>query len=240
MSYYWETIPSTSYFASCSDAQKNATSFSECNDDPLYPVDVWLYDHRVKDTINNEDFAVVFPDKAILEGQFVEWPIGGRKVTPAHAIEILKSVGPAVAGFERLHEETDCVADIDVSSTEHRQSGEGVKGAGAGGYACFDDQYHNMKYFKGCAYEEEGDTTMTDEPAEDTGDSSTEEGDAATTKETAEDAVAKVPSNPTQEKTEPVVEDEDALTMSPEESSASGRYVSSGAMIAILVSILTC
>ncbi|EJK50526.1 hypothetical protein THAOC_30470 [Thalassiosira oceanica] len=134
LSYFWETIPVESYFKSC---EVNTTDFSVCNEDPLYPIDVWLYDHRVRGTVNNEDFGVVFPDKAILAGQFVEWPIGGRKITPAHAAEILRSVGPAVAGFDRIHGETDCVPDIDVSGLDHRQSGEGVKGAGAGQYACY-------------------------------------------------------------------------------------------------------
>mmetsp|Transcript_21443 Transcript_21443/g.47652 ORF Transcript_21443/g.47652 Transcript_21443/m.47652 type:complete len:493 (+) Transcript_21443:305-1783(+) len=148
LSYFWETIPVESYFKSC---EVNTTDFSVCNEDPLYPIDVWLYDHRVRGTVNNEDFGVVFPDKAILAGQFVEWPIGGRKITPAHAAEILRSVGPAVAGFDRIHGETDCVPDIDVSGLDHRQSGEGVKGAGAGQYACYNSDFHNQKYFQGCA-----------------------------------------------------------------------------------------
>lgn len=156
MSYYWETIPSESYFASCTEAQRNATEFIDCNDNPLYPVDVWLYDHRTRATINNEDFAIVFPDKAILEGQFVEWPIGGRKITPSHAVEILSAVGPSLAGFNRLHPETGCVAEVDVSSHGHRQSGEGIKGAGAGNYACYNTDYHNSKYFYGCSTTEEG------------------------------------------------------------------------------------
>lgn len=164
MSYYWETIPSTSYFASCSEEQANATEFLECNNDPLYPVDVWLYDHRTRATINNEDFSVVFPDKAILEGQFVEWPIGGRKITPSHAVEILNSVGPSISGFNRLHAESLCIPDLDVTSEAHRQSGEGIKGAGAGDYACFDTAFHNTKYLKGCSSggeEEETETVPT-------------------------------------------------------------------------------
>merc|ERR1719413_183978 len=122
-SYFWETIPSESYFSSC----ENSTDFGDCNDDTLYPVDVWLYDHRTRPIITNEDFAVVFPDMAVLNGQYVEWPIGGRKITPRHAIEILSAVGPSIANAERLHGETSCIADLDVTGKAHRQSGEGVK-----------------------------------------------------------------------------------------------------------------
>jgi len=150
MSYFWETIPTTSYFASCSAEQLNATDYINCNEDPLYPVDVWLYDHRTRATLANEDFGVVFPDKAVLAGQAAEWPIGGRKITPAHAAEILNSVGPSIAGFERLHAETACIADVDVTSDAHRMSGAAIKGAGAGEYACFSPVYHNTKYFQGC------------------------------------------------------------------------------------------
>lgn len=151
LSYFWESIPTENFFASCTDEQINATDFEMCNSDPLYPVDVWLYDHRTRATINNEDFAVVFPDKALLSGQYVEWPIGGRKITPRHAIEILNSVGPVVAGSNRIHTETLCVPDLDVSGEAHRQSGSGIKGAGAGEYACYNQDYHNMKYFQGCS-----------------------------------------------------------------------------------------
>ena len=163
LNYFWESIPTESYFASCTDEQINATDFESCNTDTLYPVDVWLYDHRVRDTINNEDFAVVFPDRAILNGQYVEWPIGGRKLTPRHAIEILNSVGPVVAGADRIHDETVCVAGVDVTSTEHRQSGNGkTKGAGAGEYACYNTDYHNTKYFQGCSTEKEtGDSNIS-------------------------------------------------------------------------------
>jgi hypothetical protein len=152
LSYFWETIPTDSYFSSCSEEQINANNYADCNEDPLYPVDVWLYDHRTRATIFNEDFSVVFPDKAVLAGQAVEWPIGGRKITPAHAAEILNSVGPSIAGFDRLHDETACIADIDVTSDAHRQSGSGVKGAGAGEYACYSPEYHNSKYFQGCGF----------------------------------------------------------------------------------------
>jgi hypothetical protein len=151
LSYFWETIPTDSYFASCSEEQINATAYADCNENPLYPVDVWLYDHRTRATITNDDFSVVFPDKAVLAGQAVEWPIGGRKLTPAHAAEILNSVGPSIAGFDRLHDETACIADIDVTSDAHRQSGSGVKGAGAGEYVCNSPKYHNSKYFQGCS-----------------------------------------------------------------------------------------
>jgi len=151
LNYFWESIPTEKYFASCTEEQTNATDFESCNTNPLYPVDVWLYDHRVRDTITNEDFAVVFPDLAVQQKQFVEWPIGGRKLTPQHAIEILNAVGPFVAGANRIHEETGCVANVDVTGKEHRQSGKNAtKGAGAGEYACYNTDYHNTKYFQGC------------------------------------------------------------------------------------------
>jgi len=77
--------------------------------------------------------------------------IGGRKITPRHAIEILESIGPVVAGATRLHDETECVPNINVTSHAHRQSGKNAtKGAGAGEYACYQTDYHNTKYFQGC------------------------------------------------------------------------------------------
>ena len=213
LTYFWETIPVEAYFKSC---EVNTTDFSGCNEDPLYPIDVWLYDHRVRETINSEDFGVVFPDKAILAGQFVEWPIGGRKITPAHAAEVLRSVGPAVAAFDRIHGETDCVPDIDVSGLDHRQSGEGVKGAGAGQYACYNSDFHNQKYFQGCA----------DVAASDAG----EKGDAEGHDHSEHDHGSEE-----KETDEPAVEaDEPAVKSDESDSSASRSFAVAAVAVAIL------
>jgi len=154
ISYYWESIPTEDYFVGCNDAIEES-----CNNDPLYPVDVWLYDHRIRALVESDDFRVAFPDKAILAKQFVEWPIGGRKITPRHGIEILTDVGPKVAGFDRLHPETDCL-EFDATLTEFRKSGPGIKGAGAGEYVCFNRDYHNGEYFQTCP----GESTTTTSP----------------------------------------------------------------------------
>lgn len=92
-----------------------------------------------------------FPDKALLANQYVEWPLGGRKITPRHAVEILQSVGPVLAGAMRVHPRTDCVPDLDVTSNIFRRSGaDPSRGAGAGHHACFNRKYHNQKYFRKC------------------------------------------------------------------------------------------
>jgi len=73
--YFWEYIPLGNYFQSCADG--NVTS--NCNHDPLYPVDFWLYDHRTTMILNSPDFTLGFPDRALLAGQKGYWPIGGEQ-----------------------------------------------------------------------------------------------------------------------------------------------------------------
>jgi len=138
--YFWEYVPIGEYFQSC-DADNITAS---CNNNPLYPVDVWLYDHRTTLSVTNPDFAVAFPDKAIISKQYAFWPIGGRIVTPHHAAKILNIVGSDISSFERIHSATDCKLDVDVSSTAHKTTG-----LDPGEYACFNPSYHNTRYFEG-------------------------------------------------------------------------------------------
>jgi len=139
--YFWEWLPIDEYFTGCAAGDVSES----CNDETLYPVDMWLYDHRTTQTVTNEDFAIGFPDKAIVKQQVEYWPIGGRLITPHHAADILDILGPSLAGAERLHPKTECTS-VDVTSTKHRT--DGLPG---GAYACYDDaEYHNSKYFSGC------------------------------------------------------------------------------------------
>jgi len=142
--YFWEYLPIQEYFTDCSDGE-----FSEsCNSNTLYPVDFWLYDHRTTLTVTNEDFALGFPDKAIIAKQYDYWPIGGRLITPHHAANILDTLGPSLLSADRIYPKTDCTS-ADVSSVSHR-----TDGLAGGAYACYDDtEYHNSKYFAYCEAE---------------------------------------------------------------------------------------
>jgi len=137
--YFWEYVPKEEYFNGC-----DGDITADCNDNVLYPVDVWLYDHRTTLSVKNEDFAVAYPDKAIISKQLEFWPIGGRLVTPFHAAKILDIVGPSISGASRLHAATPC-QNADVSSRDHK-----LNGVAPGSYACYDDATHNIKYFQRC------------------------------------------------------------------------------------------
>jgi len=140
--YFWEWLPLEQYFVSCNDGVVN----TNCGKTPLYPVDVWLYDHRTKQVVQSPDFQAAFPDQAILKQQLAFWPIGGRLITPFHAAQILDLVGPEISGAERLHPTTECRANVDVTSESHRTSG-----LGGGEFACYQDEFHNSKYFQQCS-----------------------------------------------------------------------------------------
>ena len=74
--YFWEYMGLNTFFKSCPNGPENVTS--SCNDNPYYPVDMWLYDHRTTLTVTDPDFVFGFPDKAIAAGQIAYWPIGGE------------------------------------------------------------------------------------------------------------------------------------------------------------------
>merc|ERR1712238_353976 len=109
-----------------------------------YPVDFWLYDHRTTPTVLSDEFAEAYPDQAIQRKQLGMWAIGGRKMSPGHAATILNNVGDKFAQSDRIYAETKCTP-ADVSSVPHRTTG-----LGPGEYACYDESFHNEKYFKNC------------------------------------------------------------------------------------------
>jgi len=140
LNYFWEYIPIDEYFP-CKDNRK------DCNDDVLYPVDFWLYDHRTTLNVPTPEFVINFPDKALEAKQYAYWPIGGRLVSYRHVAEILNNVGPELGKAKRLHPETSCTPDIDVSSDEHRLfKNKGESELKGGDFACFQPEFHETKY----------------------------------------------------------------------------------------------
>jgi len=139
--YFWEKLPIDEYFTNCAESVVSA----DCNDNTLYPVDFWLYDHRTTLSVTNIDFASGFPDRAIIAQQYDYWPMGGRLITPHHAANILDKLGPSLASAQLLHPETSCTPAI-VSEISHRTSG-----LVGGQYACYEEEHHNPLYFSECS-----------------------------------------------------------------------------------------
>lgn len=141
-SYFWEFVPIDDYF-SCKDDRES------CNDDVLYPVDFWLYDHRTTNIVPTPEFIVNFPDKALMAKQYAYWPIGGRIVSYRHIAEILNIVGPKLGEAKRLHPATSCTPDVDVSSDAHRLfKNKGENMLKGGDFACYQTEFHETKYLQ--------------------------------------------------------------------------------------------
>eukprot|EP00977_Amphora_coffeiformis_P021724 scaffold9782_cov150-Amphora_coffeaeformis.AAC.3 len=134
--YFWDWIPTQEFFPDCSKTQDR----QECNDNVLYPADMWLYDHRTTITFTSQEFRESFPDPAVIQGQYEYWPIGGGIISYRHAAEILSIVAPTLASVERIHPSTECTP-ADVTSVEHAQDG-----VGPGEYACYDRSLHRQSY----------------------------------------------------------------------------------------------
>ena len=136
--YFWEWIPTQELFPQCSAGQDRLS----CNDEVLYPADMWLYDHRTTLTFTSQSFRDNFPDPAVLKGQYEYWPIGGGIISFRHAAEILSIVTPTLANVERIHDPTPCIP-ADVVSISHAQNG-----LPGGSYACFDRTLHRQSYLQ--------------------------------------------------------------------------------------------
>jgi len=134
-SYFWESVPRDSYFSDCDP------SSGDCVDKMLYNVDMVLYDHRLTVKLQNATNIDRLGDPALKQGQMAYWPIGGRPHTYRHATEILNLVTPELKKAKRIHSRSDCTKNIDVSSTEHRETSL-MKGQ----YACFNPEFHNEDY----------------------------------------------------------------------------------------------
>jgi len=142
--YFWEYIRNYEYFTGCNPENVN----ENCNDETLYPVDVWLYDHRTTQSITDPTWVKEnFPDKAMLKGQVAVWPIGGRIVTPRNAAKILDIVGKDIDGFDRVRPRTDCTKNVKVASKQHK-----IEGIEAGEYACFKKSNLESKYRNECSF----------------------------------------------------------------------------------------
>ncbi|KAG7355169.1 hypothetical protein IV203_004525 [Nitzschia inconspicua] len=139
LGFFWETVNNTVFFDNC-----QATDIQQCNNEnPKYPVDLWLYDDRQTLDVLNRDFASLFPDKAVLAGQIAYWPIGGGALSYRHATEILNIIASALANTKRLYDGTQCVSSVDVSGIAHRTVG--LKG---GEYACYDERFQRQEYLQ--------------------------------------------------------------------------------------------
>ncbi|GAX17669.1 hypothetical protein FisN_10Lu386 [Fistulifera solaris] len=137
--YFWEWVPTSEFFPEC---PPGGPLTPECAANPLYPVDLWLYDHRTTMMFISDEFKTTFPDRAVLQGQHVYWPFGGGMISYRHAAEILSIVAPRLAAAERIHPATPCTP-ADVSSANHA-----IEGLGPSQYACYDETFHRMDYFQ--------------------------------------------------------------------------------------------
>merc|ERR1712194_411164 len=73
---------------------------------------------------------------------------GPRKWLARHAAQILNNVGANLKTADRIYDKTECTP-ADVSSISHRPTG-----LDGGEYACWDDSFHNSKYFQNCHVDE--------------------------------------------------------------------------------------
>lgn len=137
-SYFWENVPRAQYFVGC---DPDVDDTDACVGKTLYPVDLALYDQRTTISIQNTTANRIINEPAIVKGQMAYWPGAGLPQTYEHAAEILTILAPALEKAERIHPETDCTPEVNVTSLEHAKTP-----MLEGKYACFDPKYHNDAY----------------------------------------------------------------------------------------------
>lgn len=136
-----EAIPVNLWFHKCDPGQ----SFEECNEDVLYPVDVWLNPNGSEDEFLDEEMRSIFPDKAVLSNQVLTFPFNSGAISPKQLNMQLKYWATKINSFERLHNRTSCVA-VDVTTSDHLNLEFGALEGGQ--YACFNDEYIQDLYHK--------------------------------------------------------------------------------------------
>lgn len=147
----YETINSTSWFVNCQPGQE----FSTCNEATLYNADLYIVEGRDFTVLeqNKDFFAKHFPDKAILQGQYVHTPLNDGAISYHNIARHLNYVADKLEKAEPLYPNVatkSACADVDVTSDQHTSNINAIEFNSLlpGEFACYNKAFHQAKYME--------------------------------------------------------------------------------------------
>ncbi|GAX12222.1 hypothetical protein FisN_1Hu151 [Fistulifera solaris] len=138
----YAAIPASSYFNNCEPGDYN----DECTGNTLFPVDFWLFDPRGTRLID-ENFKVLFPDKAILADQWWYVPKEDGPVSYKAIASYLGAITPRIAAAKKIHETTQECTPADPRDIGHVVV-DGTGGLPLNGIVCFNRSLIQEEYLK--------------------------------------------------------------------------------------------
>jgi hypothetical protein len=145
----YETINATGWFVNCKQGQE----YSSCNDETLYNVDLWLVGGREVATLElgQDSFESLFPDKAVLAGQFTHIPLNDGTISYHNIARFLKDMADVLEAAQPLHSTANNLpcSDVDVTSNEHISAGNVLDFSTVQPRqtACFNEAFLQTSYF---------------------------------------------------------------------------------------------
>jgi len=140
-----DVITGPDFFPEC---EKGVLSES-CNDNPLIPVDFWIYDSRsYLNILDNEDVVkLIFPDKAMLAGQHWHYARNDGPLSYNAIHRMLEEMTKRMSKAKRMHPKTPCTPADPKSALTAKFGG----GLGRNEYICYNEDLIQSEYLSGCS-----------------------------------------------------------------------------------------
>ena len=139
-----EAYPRSFWFSDCI-GQDLAVCTSR---NTAYPVDFWLIDTPTYPTSQDQDVIRLFPDKAMEADQVAYFPLNFGSLSPRALASYLNYVTGKLNQATRVHAETACTPNVDVTSDSHTNWASG--GLQGGQFACYDADFLQSLYLDEC------------------------------------------------------------------------------------------
>lgn len=121
---------------------------TECNNEAIYSVDIWLMEGRrlPNGTSDEADFLLrYFPEKALLGNQYTHWPMNDGPISYRAISRSFHIMADTLNSASRVYPRTEC-SNVDVTSESYLKRLTG--GVEPGGYACYDQGVQQAAYFE--------------------------------------------------------------------------------------------
>jgi len=139
-----EIIPTTAWFPNCVPGQ----DYTECNNEALYPVDIWLMEGRRLPNGTNDEMEYLlrfYPEKALLAKQYAHWPMNDGPISYRAISRSFHVMASILDTASRVYPRTECT-NVDVTAEAYLNKETG--GIDPGGYACYDQGVHQLEYLQ--------------------------------------------------------------------------------------------
>jgi len=126
------------FFPECGESRIR----EECNDNTLYPIDVWIVESSTYGVAISADAKEFVPDKALIADQVAYFARNDGAISYKAITTTLTQMEQVFRSAERMHAETECTP-VDTRTTDHTSAAGGLE---PGQFACFNENFVEKAY----------------------------------------------------------------------------------------------